>query len=179
VTAPERRDGSADRNESAAARAPSPRQDSGHDPASASIAIPEQTGAPATGNGGVRGTVRVAPAVLIELIELTVRDVPGVVGFQARRRVERILPRHGHGGERWGEPGTGTYEDGGVRVRLAGDKIDVDVSVVIQPDVNIVELSRAIRRKVGVAAGRMLGMTVTDVNVYVAGIEPAPAAPAR
>ncbi len=138
------------------------------------IAIPRGATAVEPRAGGARGTVRVAPAVLIELIELTVRDVPGVVGFQARRRVERILPRYGHTSERRGEPGTGTYEEGGVRVRLAGDQIDVDVSIVIQPDANIVELSQAIRRKVGAAAGRMLGMTVTDVNVYVASIEPAP-----
>ncbi|CAA9540896.1 MAG: hypothetical protein AVDCRST_MAG49-853 [uncultured Thermomicrobiales bacterium] len=138
------------------------------------IAIPRGAPVVEPRSGGVRGTVRVAPAVLIELIELTVRDVSGVVGFQPRRRVERILPRYGHTSERRGEPGTGTYEEGGVRVRLAGDQIDVDVSIVIQPDANIVELSRAIRREVGAAAGRMLGMTVTDVNVYVASIEPAP-----
>jgi uncharacterized alkaline shock family protein YloU len=148
------------------------------EPGSVSIVVPSGAGAtgPSSGNGGVRGTVRVAPAVLIELIELTVRDVPGVVGFQTRRRVERILPRHGPG-HGTTEAGTGTYEDGGVRVRLRGDQIDVDVSIVILPDANIVELSRAIRRKVGIAAGRMLGMTVTDVNIYVAGIDPVPGGP--
>jgi uncharacterized alkaline shock family protein YloU len=126
---------------------------------------------PATeiGGGGdpaqpVRGTVRIAPAVLIELIELTVRDTPGVLGFRSRR---------------WGEPaassgslpaGAAAYEAGGVRVRVAGERIEADVSIAVARGANILELGRAIQRRVGVAAGRMLGMTVAEVNVFVAGI---------
>jgi uncharacterized alkaline shock family protein YloU len=112
----------------------------------------------------VRGTVRIAPAVLIELIELTVRDMPGVLGFRSRRW-----------GERAGSPGSlpegaAAYEAGGVRVRVVGDRIDADVSIVVARDANILDLGRAIQRRVGVAAGRMLGMTVAEVNVFVAGI---------
>ncbi len=47
---------------------------------------------------------------------------------------------------------------------------------MIVPDVNILELSRSIQRQVGVAVGRMLGMTVHEVNVYVAGVAAAPEA---
>ena len=117
----------------------------------------------------VRGTVRIAPAVLIELIELTVRGVPGVRAVQPRRRVERILPRSGHGagGERRGK----TVESGGVRVRVRGEWIDADVSIVVAGDVNILELSRLVQRNIGVAVARMLGMTVAEVNVFVAAIE--------
>ncbi len=134
-----------------------------------------EIGAPAGdgATGGVRGTVRIAPAVLIELIELTVRDIPGVAGFQPRRRVERILPRgmHAPSSERRSDATAGSYEDGGVRVRVTGDQIEAEVSIVVRRGVNILELSRAIQRGVGVTAGRMLGMTVAEVNVYVAGIE--------
>ncbi len=130
------------------------------------------------GNGGVRGTVRIAPAVLIELIGLAVRDVAGVVGFQPRRRVERILPRGGHGSTGDQSVPISSFEDGGIRVRVNGDRIDADVSIVIVPDVNILDLSRDIQRQVGIAVGRMLGMTVNEVNVYVAGVK-APTEPER
>lgn len=122
--------------------------------------------APETANA--RGTVRIAPAVLIELIELTVRAVPGVLDVQPRRRVERILPRAGYG---TGDEARGkSVESGGVRVRIYGEWIDVDVSIVVTADANIMELSRLVQRTIGVAFGRMLDMTVAEVNVYVADI---------
>ena len=135
------------------------------------------------GAGDVRGTIRVAPAVLFELIELAVREVPGVVGLATPRGVERIRPRGVHAatgdsGPPPGHPlggnenraGTTTYEANGLRVRLDGDRLDADVAIVVEPGQGIVELSRAIQQKVGAAAGRMLGMVVTDVNVFVADV---------
>jgi len=122
------------------------------------------------GNGGVRGTVRIAPAVLIELIGLAASNVPGVVSFQPRRRVERILPRGGQGSTADPDATVSSFEGGGVRVHVNGDRIDADISIVILPDVNILELSRDIQRQVGIAVGQMLGMTVNEVNVYVAGV---------
>lgn len=127
---------------------------------------------PAAEAANVRGTVRIAPAVLIELVELTVRALPGVLDIQPRRRVERILPRAGQGtGD---EPRGKTVDGGGVRVRIHDDWIDADVSIVVTSDANIMELSRLVQRSVGVAFGRMLGMTVAEVNVYVADIAPNP-----
>lgn len=122
----------------------------------------------------VRGTVRVSPAVLIELIELTVQDIPGVVGFEPRRRMERILPRSAQSaGDR---PGS-VYERGGIRVRVDGDRLEADVSIRVGAGVSVLEVGRLIQRNVAVAASRMLGMTVSEVNVHVAEIEPAGASP--
>lgn len=120
-------------------------------------------------DNGIRGTVRIAPAVLIELIELTARATPGVVGFQPRRRVERIVPRPGQTLE--SDARGRMIEHGGIRVRLDGDRIDAEISIVVGQDVNILETSRLIQRGVGVAVHEMLGMTVTEVNVFVADIE--------
>lgn len=87
--------------------------------------------------GAIRGTVRVAPAVLFGLIELAVREVPGVVGLAAPRGVERILPSGG------GSVGTGVsrgvpvdaaetdgavYESAGIRVRPRREQLDADVA---------------------------------------------------
>ena len=117
--------------------------------------------APFHGNGEseVRGTVRIAPAVLIELIELTVKDIPGVVELRQRRR--RRGTEH--------EPSTGgkSYDDGKVRVTVAGDQIDADISLAVRHGTNISELASTIQRQVGTAAGRMLGMTVRTVNIYI------------
>lgn len=63
--------------------------------------------------GSVRGTIRVAPAVLIEL---TVRDIDGVVELRPRPRRTRA-PRD-HEGR--------TCDDGTVRVAEHGDRIEAD-----------------------------------------------------
>ncbi len=51
-----------------------------------------------------------------------------------------------------------------------GDQIDADVSITVQSGTNVSRLTDQIREKVGVAAGRMLGMTVRSVDIYVADI---------
>jgi len=106
----------------------------------------------------VRGTVRIAPAVLIELIELTVTDIPGVVELRQRRH--RRPTDHE---ERAGK----SYDDGKVRVSVDGDRIEADISLSVAHGTNVSELAATIQRQVGIAAGRMLGMTVRTVNVYI------------
>lgn len=117
-----------------------------------------------------RGTVRIAPAVLIELIELTVRDVDGVSGFQSWHRMERILPGT-HGSSTSAEGGR-DIEARGVRLHLAGDSIDANVSITVDAQASMGQASEAIRQRVGVAVTRMLGLEVRAVNVYIAGVRP-------
>lgn len=113
----------------------------------------------------VRGTVRIAPAVLIQLIETTVLDIPGVVALTTHKRKKAEDSDDGPQGK--------AFDDGKVRVTVDGDQIDADVSLTVRSGTNISRLSEQVREKVGVAAGRMLGMTVRTVNLYVDGIVPA------
>jgi uncharacterized alkaline shock family protein YloU len=113
----------------------------------------------------VRGTVRIAPAVLIQLIETTVLDISGVVALTNRKR-----KRTDEGSE---EPSGKSFDDGKVRVTVDGDQIAADVSITVRSGTNISRLTDLIRERVGVAAGRMLGMTVRTVDIYVDDIVPA------
>lgn len=127
-------------------------------------------GGPSSPETTAKGTVRIAPVVLIELIELTVRDITGVTGFQNRHRMERILPRAHEAST--GPNGGRVIEAGGVSVHLAGNQIDADVAITVDRDAGMVEISGAIRRQVGIAVNRMLGLDVHSVNVYIAGVRP-------
>ncbi len=103
----------------------------------------------------VRGTVRFAPG---DLIELTVRDIEGVAGFRSRP-----WQKHPHD-----EPPIGkSYDNGKIAVSVDGDRIAADVSIAITRGTNVTELSREIQRMVGNAVGRMLGLTVRHVNVFI------------
>ncbi|HYH10963.1 MAG TPA: Asp23/Gls24 family envelope stress response protein [Thermomicrobiales bacterium] len=108
-------------------------------------------------SGAVRGTIRVAPAVLIELIELTVRDIEGVVELRSRPRKPRQAT--GHEGK--------SYDDGKVRVAVHGDRIETDIAVAVRHGVNVMKLTEAIQRQVASAVERMLGMTASSVNIYI------------
>jgi len=113
----------------------------------------------------VRGTVRIAPAVLIQLIETTVLDIPGVISLTAPKRRKP---------EDTAETSQGkAFDDGKVRVTVDGDQIDAEVSLSVRSGTNITRLSEQVRERVGVAAGRMLGMTVRRVDLYVDDIVPA------
>jgi uncharacterized alkaline shock family protein YloU len=105
----------------------------------------------------VRGTIRVAPAVLIELIELTVTDVEGVVELRSRPRKTRQPT----------EPEGKTYDDGKVRVAVRGDRIETDIAVAIRHGTNVAKLTGNIQAQVGQAVERMLGMTASSVNIYI------------
>ena len=108
-------------------------------------------------SGAVRGTIRVAPAVLIELIELTVKDIDGVVELRSRPRKPRQAP----------EVEGKSYDDGNVRVTVHGDRIETDIAVAIRHDVNVVKLTETIQWQVAGAVERMLGMTASSVSIYI------------
>lgn len=111
----------------------------------------------------VRGTVRITPRVLIELIELTVTDIDGVAGFRPlRNRGASAAPEGGK-----------TYDDGKVRVGIVNDRIDANIAIRAAQGTNLTTLSHTIQRRVALAVGQMLGMTVTEVNVYIDDIQPA------
>jgi uncharacterized alkaline shock family protein YloU len=104
----------------------------------------------------VKGTVRIAPAVLIQLIETTVRDIDGVAGLTSRKDKKRD------------EEFTGkAFDDGKVRVVVDGDQINADIAITLHVGANVGQVTERIRRDVGLAAGRMLGMTVRSVDIYV------------
>lgn len=114
--------------------------------------------------GRPRGTVRVAPAVLIQLIELTVRGVKGIGELRPLRHHKPDAP----------ESGARTFTSGGIAVTVQGDQIDAAIAIAIHRGTNVSELSNEIKRQIGFAAGNMLGMTVRTVDIYIDEIMPVP-----
>lgn len=115
-----------------------------------------------SGASTVRGTIRIAPVVLIHLIELTVRDIEGVSELRPRPRKTRQHQEH------QGK----SYDDGKVRVGVIGDRIEADIAVSVPRGTNIAALSHVIQKQVSRAVERMLGMTASSVNIYIDDILP-------
>jgi uncharacterized alkaline shock family protein YloU len=114
---------------------------------------------------GIRGTVRIAPAVLIELIELTVQDIDGVAGLRNRRQ-KLARPT---------ELGAKSFDNGKIAVTVNGDQIDAAIAFAIQRGANVSALSTEVQKRIGFAVGNMLGMTVRTVDISIEEIISGPA----
>jgi len=116
--------------------------------------------APVRGTSGteVRGTVRIAPAVLIELIEVTVQGMDGVAGLRSWNKRHRPAS---------GPPSGTSYDNGKVMVHVNGDQITTDITLAVHRGVNVTELSASIQHHIGAMVSKMLGMTVQAVNIYI------------
>ncbi len=108
-------------------------------------------------DGGVRGTVRIAPAVLIDLIELAIQDLSGSAGLRTRRqKLSAASPQ-----------GACTWDNGKIGVTISGDQIAVSIAFAIERGTNVTDFSVDAQQRIGFAVGNMLGMTVQAVDVYI------------
>ncbi len=110
-----------------------------------------------TGSSDVRGAVRVSPTVHIEFIELTVRGIDGIDGLRSR-------------GAKVASTATGQAkndDNGKIAAPVSGDQIDAVLALAIRRGTNVSEPSAELQKRIGFAAGYMLGMTVRTVDLYV------------
>jgi len=114
------------------------------------------------------GKTTIAPSVLLTIARLTTLDIEGV---------SRMCPIPG-GVNRIFAPGAlnqrGSGE--GVRIRIEDDRAYTDLSVVLDHDVNVREVSRNIQNDVARAISEMVGMEVGRVNVHIEDIDYPPEA---
>lgn len=103
------------------------------------------------------GKTTIAPEVLINIARLSALSVPGVnrLGL-ASGDVNRIFK--------------GVTNEG-VRITVENDVVSADLFVIMNKDVNVRDVSRAIQAHVTRAISEMVGMEVGKINVHVEDIE--------
>lgn len=108
--------------------------------------------------GGSVGNVRIASDVLARIAGIAALDVDGVEavsqGFD-RNAVSKV---------------SRSALAKGVKVQLHDGKAAVDLALTIGYGHNIPEACREVQEKVSATIGNMTGLSVTDVNVRVAGV---------
>ena len=99
------------------------------------------------------GSVIVAPNVLMNLVAMALREVPGVVrpGTSPRSR--------------------SSYRGTGVALRLDGDGVSADCYLIAKADTNLLELGMAVQATIAVVIQELAGMAVREVNVYIQDVE--------
>ncbi len=103
------------------------------------------------------GSVTVAPNVLVRLISLAIREVPGVA------RLGRV-PRM-HMGRR------GNASEAGVVVRSEAGAVRVECYLIAAAEANLLELGVAVQATVAAVVRELAGMQVHEVNVYIQDVE--------
>ena len=113
----------------------------------------------------VPGTVTIAPEVLVSMVQLTALEVPGVHAMSTdwARDVNRFLGNM-HVGD-------------GVQTHVQGERVSVDLYVVVESEASMLELGRQVQAEVTRAIEEMLGMDVKEVNVHIEDVHYQPSEP--
>lgn len=112
------------------------------------------------------GATRIAPQVVRRVVALAARDVPGVhatTDSPTRALAAVRAPRRG--------PATP-----GVRVEVGSTEVAVGLDVVLDYDVPLIEVTRALREAVITAVERTVGLRVPEVDITVHDVHPPGAA---
>jgi len=100
--------------------------------------------------------VTIAPEVLVTIARLTTQSVRGVAQMCHHigpSNVDRLLGRVTGGG--------------GVQVAVVDDAVRVDLFIIVEPDVNMRNVSQKIQEAVTRAIQDMVGMQVRAVNIHI------------
>ena len=101
------------------------------------------------------GSVIVAPNVLMNLVALGLREVPGIA------RPGNVPRAHGQ------------YRGDGVALVIHEDEVGVDCYLIAQLGTNLLELGMAAQATVAAVIRELAGMTVREVNIYIQDVEAA------
>jgi uncharacterized alkaline shock family protein YloU len=108
----------------------------------------------------VKGRIEVADEVVEKVAALAAIEVEGVadLGGDFERALESVRDRIGIGHKRG---------DQGVKARIVGREVTVDVVVMVEYGHVVMDVARQVQTNVAVQTHRMLGLNVVEVNVTV------------
>ncbi len=101
-------------------------------------------------------TIRISPGVLATIAGLTAITVPGVLRTSGGlvSGMSRLVGRENN-------------PTRGVRVRIRGESVYLDVHVVVEQGADLVRVGSQIQRDVAEAIDKMVGVPLAEINVYI------------
>lgn len=105
-----------------------------------------------------RGRIDISSATIATIAAQSVNQCYGVVGMASKNLVNGIAQLLSRDNRR------------GVEVKMAGDKVIIDVYVVMEYGVRIRTVAESIQQTVKFHVEKSLGLPVHAVNVYVQGL---------
>jgi uncharacterized alkaline shock family protein YloU len=99
------------------------------------------------------GTTTIAPEVILNIARMTTLNVEGVSYMSNVTGVGEMFTRGQRGG--------------GAHIQIEDGKVDLNLHVVLEQDVNIRQVSRTIQKEVARAITEMVGMEVGSINIHI------------
>lgn len=112
-----------------------------------------------------RGRTAIADSVVSKIAGIAAREISGVhnMGTGAARAVGAIVDRLPVGGQ--GSQGPGASQ--GVKVEVGERQAAIDLDLVVEYGVPIADVAESVRSNVATKVGRMTGLEVAEVNIYI------------
>ncbi|SHG65075.1 Uncharacterized conserved protein YloU, alkaline shock protein (Asp23) family [Thermosyntropha lipolytica DSM 11003] len=104
------------------------------------------------------GVIRIADEVVSTIAGLAASEVEGVAAMSGTWGTELV--------EKLGRKNYGK----GIKVEVSGEETKIDIFVVVEFGYPIPQVAGNVQKEVKMAVETMTGLTVTQVNVYVAGV---------
>lgn len=103
------------------------------------------------------GSVTVAPNVLVRLVGLAIREVPGVARLGTAPRARSSL--------------RGGVSGAGVVAWVGPEGVSADCYLIARAETNLLEIGIAVQATVAAVIRELAGMAVREVNVYIQDVE--------
>ena len=107
---------------------------------------------------GLRGSVKIADDVILCIAALAATDVEGVASM-AGNITNDLVSMFGVKNLRRG-----------VKINMEEEEVQIDLSIIVEYGYSIPAVSARVQEKVRNAIENMTGLTVTDVNIRVTGV---------
>ncbi len=104
------------------------------------------------------GKTTIAPDVLLNIASLTALSTDGVSRLSSPPGGVSRLWKRGHQQE-------------GVRIEVIEATVNVDLFLILKPEVNVRQVSRNVQKEVSRAISEMVGMTAGKINIHVEDID--------
>ena len=108
----------------------------------------------------IYGKIIVSDKTIERFISHVAMDCYGIVEFSAKNILDYLLCRF-----------FGNTETKGIKVRSLGDRMFIDVSVVVKYGVSIKAVVEALKESIKYKVERFTGMIVVTINVKVTGVK--------
>jgi len=119
----------------------------------------ETTTANGTGAAPQRGTIEVSPQAIATVAGRAAAEVPGIAG---------IADKHLRFGTAELQPADRYAR--GVEVRFAGERIIIDIYVIVEHGPRISDVAQEVIARAKAAVETMLGLPIVQVNIVVQGL---------
>jgi uncharacterized alkaline shock family protein YloU len=104
------------------------------------------------------GSIHIAPKAIATIAYHATMESYGVVGLAPRNLAEGLTSTITH------EPAKG------VSVRYDGEKLDIDIYVIIEFGTRVASVANSVANTVRYQVEKSIGLTVSSVNVHVQGL---------